>query len=94
MLIIKENKIIDFSKFETVRYRESLVGDGFPVEAIRRETGFWGATTVEEEIARFQIEKDASQLVKAIAEKMVKNEDVFDVDEWMNVYYHKNKKEG
>ena len=43
MKIICNNKVIDLDKFDTVTCRESLVGEGFPIEAVRREVGgfFW-----------------------------------------------------
>lgn len=39
MKIICNNKVIDLDKFDTVTCRESLVGEGFPIEAVRREAG-------------------------------------------------------
>ena len=43
MKIICNNKVIDLDKFDTVTCRESLVGEGFPIEAVRREAGgFFG----------------------------------------------------
>ena len=54
MKIICNNKVIDLDKFDTVTCRESLVGEGFPIEAVRREVGgfFGGSEKITEEICR------------------------------------------
>lgn len=45
MKIICNNKVIDLDKFDTVTCRESLVGEGFPIEAVRKEaSGFFGGS--------------------------------------------------
>lgn len=51
MKIICNNKVIDLDKFDTVTCRESLVGEGFPIEAVRREAGgfFGGIEKITEE---------------------------------------------
>lgn len=88
MKIICKRKVIDLPKFETVRYRESLLGssEGYPVEAIRYEASrgiFGGQITVAEEIVRFKDEEDSQKLTGVIAEKWVTGEDAFNVDEWI-----------
>lgn len=56
MKIICNNKVIDLDKFDTVTCRESLVGEGFPIEAVRREAGgfFGGSEKITEEICRMK----------------------------------------
>lgn len=82
MFVICKNKTIDLSKFETVKYRESLVNDGFPVEAIRHEVGFWGTTEVSEEIARMTYQEGAALLVKDITKALIDKKEVFDLEAW------------
>ena len=91
MKIICKNKVIDLSKFETVRCRVSLLGReyGYPVEAIRHESSgglFGGIGTVEEEIIRFKKEELALELVKEISEKWISGEKLFDVNKWIEEY--------
>lgn len=95
MFVICKNKTIDLSKFETVRYRESLMGSeyGYPVEAIRHESGFLGVTTVTEEIARLKYEMGASALVTSITNAMIAKKDVFYVEEWKNQKEEKKEEE-
>ena len=85
MKVVCSDKIINLDKFESVQYRASLLGDGYPVEATRHETGgrlFGGVATATEEIARFPHECTARALVSAIAESWLANEQVFDVKKW------------
>ncbi len=87
MKIICKDKVIDLSKFETVRYRESFLGNssGYPVEAIRNETSnglFGGTCTVTEEIARFSHKEGADALVKSITNAWIEEAKLFDVLKW------------
>lgn len=88
MKIICKDKVIDLSKFETVRYTESLLeSDNYPVEAIRHEASggiFGGTTTVTEEIACFIHKEGAISLVKEITNKWIAEEKSFDVEKWLN----------
>lgn len=89
MKVICEDKTTDLSKFETIRYRESLLGssEGYPVEAIRHDTcgGFFSGTTiVTEEIVRFTRKEDAEALVKAITKEWTRDTKSFDVLAWLN----------
>lgn len=89
MKIVTSKKIINLDKFESVQYRQSLLGsdNGYPVEAIRHDStggGFFGGSgsTVTEEITRPTSEECAKQLVAAIAQAWINGQNVFDVDEW------------
>lgn len=87
MKVICKSKVIDLNKFETVRYRESLLGssEGYPVEAVRHEVHgglFSGTSTVTEEIARFVHVEGAECLVKAITKDWIAQKKSFDVLEW------------
>lgn len=97
MKIVCKDKTIDLSKFETVRYRVSLLGSssGYPVEAIRHETNggiFGGAITVEEEIARFVYEEGARELTKAITEEWIAGANTFFVEEWKRKFVEEWKR--
>ena len=86
MKIIRKNKVIDLSKFETVRYIESFLG-GYVVEATRYEAsgGLLGGTgIVSEKIIYFKHEKGAEMLTEAIAKKWIEGADFFNVEEWLN----------
>lgn len=83
MLLICKSKVIDLNKFETVRCRASLTGDGFPVEATRHENGFLGPVFISEEIIRFENADAAKRLMKDITRNWIKKRDVFDVVKWL-----------
>ena len=84
MLVVTENRTINLDKFEAVRYRESVCGNGYPVEAIRYESGFLGRSVIESEIIRFESEKNAKSIVKAITEAWINGDNSFYVEEWLN----------
>ena len=81
MKIICKDKVIDLSKFETVRTRESFFGEseGYPVEAIRH---YGGISIATEEIARCTSKENAEELVKAITDSWIKEEKFFDATKW------------
>lgn len=85
MFVLIKDKTINLDKFEKVSCRESLIFNGFPVEAVRNESGgFFGCVTVGEEIARFTDFKTAKELVAAITEQWVGGEKTFDVEKWIS----------
>lgn len=73
MLIICNEQTVNLDNFESVRYRESWVGDGYPVEAIRNEVSgaiFGGTNEISEELVRMKYKKGASLLVADITAAM------------------------
>lgn len=87
MKIVCKGKVIDLSKYETVKCRESLLGSsqGYPVEATRKEVSkglFGGTYTASEEIARFVHRKGAEALVGAITNAWINGDSSFDVEKW------------
>lgn len=86
MKIVREGKVINLDKFDKVECRESLMDNGFPVEAIRVESGggiFGGTKKISEEIVRFTEESFSKMLVKDISEKWSEDCKSFNVDEWI-----------
>ena len=73
MKIICNNKVIDLDKFDTVTCRESLVGEGFPIEAVRKEaSGFFG---------RMKKMEYAEAVLKKITESWINEEAFISIDE-------------
>lgn len=83
MKIICNNKVIDLGKFDTVTCRESLVGEGFPIEAVRREAGgfFGGIEKITEEICRMKKMEYAEAVLKKITESWINEEAFISIDE-------------
>ena len=75
MKVICDDKLIDLNKFDTVGCRESWIGEGFPVEAKRREAGgLFGAEVITEEICRMKTMENAEKVVKKITESWINEE--------------------
>ena len=83
MKIICNNKVIDLDKFDTVTCRESLVGEGFPIEAVRKEVGgFFGESEeITEEICRMTKMEYAEAVLKKITESWINEEAFISIDE-------------
>lgn len=83
MKIICNNKVIDLDKFDTVTCRESLIGEGFPIEAVRREAGgfFGGSEKITEEICRMKKMEYAEAVLKKITESWINEEAFISIDE-------------
>lgn len=91
MLIVCKDKVIDLSKFETVRWKEILVQAGeldeyfYPVEAIRQESDGQGSViTISEEIIRFKEKDVAEEFINLIVKKWVAGTEAFNVMEKYN----------
>ena len=91
MLIVCRDKVIDLSKFETVRCKKILVQAGeldeyfYPVEAIRQESdGQGGVITISEEIIRFKEKDVAEEFINLIVTKWVAGTEAFDI-EWKKI---------
>lgn len=80
MIVISDGKVFNFSNVARVFYRESVFGDGCPIEIKRIRGGFFNDAV---EIARVQTPEVAAALIQEIAEKWGEGAAVFNIDAWI-----------
>ena len=80
MKVLSKGRVYDFDKVVNLYYRESMFGNGYPIEIkIGRDAIF----NEPIEIARVSTAQRAYQLVSAITENWAAQTPVFDIDTWL-----------
>lgn len=80
MKVMTSTSVIDFEKVVKLSYRESALGNGYPVEICCAEGGLFDSAV---EIARLTTKRNAYQLVCAITADWAAKQPVFDIGKWL-----------